>query len=270
MSATQTVTQTVTTEMIRSAQGGDSDAMWNVISAYEPMLRSTIRKTAPAANQEDVEDLLQDARVALMECLRSYDTDIAEVAGLNAYARRAVQRVVADGWLAAQTSLSVEPGAGHRVKHALWLAGGDVDRAWTTVSSAADPRRQMSREAFVSVCEALVDSTSLDSPVSTNTGATGFDGHTKTLADTIPDTSMDVTASSEARDTARYLLSQIPPRQAYALRAYYGVGMTTLSDEQASDELGLSSHGKFAALRQVRTRGITSARSVAAKQQIAA
>ncbi|EHM24266.1 hypothetical protein SPW_7360 [Streptomyces sp. W007] len=255
-------TQTVTTEMIRAAQGGDSDAMWDVISAYEPMLRSTIRKTAPAADQEDVEDLLQDARVALMESLRSYDTEIPEGAGLAAYARRAVQRVVADGWLAAQTSLSVEPGAGHRVKHALWLAGGDVDDAWITVSSAADPRRQMSREAFMAVCEALVEAQSLEAPQDGPDSAP--------LSETIPDTSMDVTTSSEARDTARYLLSQIPPRQAYALRAFYGVGMTTLSDEQASDELGLSSHGKFAALRQVRTRGITSARSVAAKQQIAA
>ncbi|WP_405927863.1 helix-turn-helix domain-containing protein [Streptomyces griseus] len=269
MSATQTVTPTVTTEMIRAAQGGDSDAMWDVISAYEPMLRSTIRKTAPAADREDVEDLLQDARVALMECLRSYDTDIAEAAGLNAYARRAVQRVVADGWLAAQTSLSVEPGYGHRVKHALWLAGGDADAAWITVSSATDPRRQMSREAFMAVCEALVEAQSLDTHVARSKGNTGTHQE-QTLADTIPDTSMDVTASSEARDTARYLLSQIPPRQAYALRAFYGVGMTTLSDEQASDELGLSSHGKFAALRQTRTRGIQSARSVAAKQQIAA
>lgn len=256
------VTHTVTTEQIRAAQGGDSDAMWAVISAYEPMLRATIRKTASAADQEDVDDLLQDARVALMECLRSYDTTIPEGVGLNAYARRAVQRVVADGWLAAQTSLSVEPGAGHRVKHALWLAGGDVERAWTTVSSATDPRRQMSREAFMGVCEALMETHSLEAPQDGPDGAP--------LGETIPDTSMDVTASSESRDTARYLLSQIPPRQAYALRAFYGVGMTKLPDEQASDELGLSSRGQFAALRQTRTRGIQSARSVAAKQQIAA
>lgn len=262
-------THTVTTEQIRAAQGGDSDAMWAVISAYEPMLRATIRKTAPTADQEDVDDLLQDARVALMECLRSYDTTIPEGVGLNAYARRAVQRVVADGWLAAQTSLSVEPGAGHRVKHALWLAGGDVERAWTTVSSATDLRRQMSREAFMGVCEALVEAHSLDMPVSKYGKGRGTH-QDKTLADTIPDTSMDVTAPSEARDTARYLLSQIPPRQAYALRAFYGVGMTKLPDEQASDELGLSSRGQFAALRQTRTRGIQSARSVAAKQQIAA
>lgn len=255
-------TQAVTTEMIRSAQGGDSDAMWTVISAYQPMLRATIRKTAPAADQADVEDLLQDARVALMECLRSYDTEIPDGAGLSAYARRAVQRVVADGWLAAQTSLSVEPGYGHRVKHALWLAGGDADAAWISVSSATDPRRQMSREAFMGVCEALVEAQSLEAPQDGPDSAP--------LSETIPDTSMDVTAPSEARDTARYLLSQIPPRQAYALRAFYGVGMAKLPDEQASDELGLSSRGQFAALRQARTRGIASARSVAAKQRIAA
>lgn len=256
-------TQTVTADQIHAAQGGDSDAMWYVLSAYEPQLRSIIRTvTGSSANQEDVEDLLQDARVALMETVRDYDTESAAGADLSSYAHRAVRRVVADGWLSSRTSLSVEPSAGHRVKYALWAHGGDVEAAWTSVSTDPDARRRLSRETFVSVCEALMETVALDAPQDGTDGAT--------LGENIPDTSMDVTAPVTARDTARYLLGKIMPRQSYALRAFYGINMTKMPDDQVRDELGLSGRGSAAALRQLRQRGIYSARSVARRQGLAA
>ncbi|MFE5093271.1 sigma-70 family RNA polymerase sigma factor [Streptomyces sp. NPDC056638] len=253
---------TVTEAQIRQAQGGDTDAMWDVISAYEPVLKSVIRSVAPKADREGAEDLLQEARVALMESLRDYDS--SGDASLLSYAYQAVRRAVADAHIKSTTALSIESFAAIRVRHALWTAGGDVEGAWLSVSTDADPRRRMSREAFVSVCEALAGADSLDARV-----PGGDDG--TTWADVLPDTSADfVVKPTEGREIAHFLLREISPRQSYALRAYYGIGMMKTSDEQTSDELGLSSHRKCESLRKLRSHGVRRARIIADAYNIAA
>ncbi|MFE7397992.1 sigma-70 family RNA polymerase sigma factor [Streptomyces sp. NPDC057557] len=251
----------VTEAQIRQAQGGDTDAMWDVISAYEPVLRSVIRSVAPKVDREDAEDLLQEARVALMESLRDYDSN--GDASLLSYAYQAVRRAVADAHIQSTTALSIESFAAIRVRHALWTTGGDVEGAWLSVSTDADPRRRMSREAFVSVCEALAGADSLDARV-----PGGNDG--TTWADVLPDTSADFVVPTEGREIAHFLLREISPRQSYALRAYYGIRMLKTSDEQASDELRISSHKKCEALRKLRSNGVKRARIVADAYNIAA
>ncbi|MFD4234251.1 sigma factor [Streptomyces sp. NPDC058542] len=243
--------------IILAAQAGDTDAMWTVLELHEPFMKSLVRTVAPAANAEESEDLLQEARVALMERLRDYSTDAP--ASLATYARSAVQRAVSSYYLKSSSQLSIEPSTAIAVKHALWVAEGNADRAWSIVEATGS----MSRERFVSMCEAFVDADSLDAPIGDSEDAL-------TLADVTEDTSLDAMDPTERRDTARRLLEVIKPRQSYALRAYYGIRMTPLTDEQASDELGLSGRGKSAALRQLRQRGINSARTQAARFGIAA
>ncbi|MFB7919359.1 sigma factor [Streptomyces sp. NPDC056061] len=255
----------ITEDQIRRAQAGDTDAMMDVLTACEPTIRSIVRLVAPAASADTQEDLLQDARVALMEKLRDYSSDGG--AHLTSYAYTSVRRAVAESYTKMSSSLDVEPQVALQVKRALWAAGGDVDGAWKIVSSSPDPRRRVSREAFVMIHEALMDVLPLDKPV----GAPGRDSTEMTLADAIPDTAADDGFSAvHRRDAARQILADLAPRQSYALRAFYGIGMMKLADEQTSDELGLSSRKKCEALRQLRTRGVKRARVVADALGIAA
>lgn len=248
-------TVSVPTDVIRAAQGGDQDAMWAVVSAYDPVLLSTVREVAPSAGPSAVEDLHQEARVALMQHVRAYETDGA--AALGTFAFRAVRRAITEEWIRMSVHSSIDPTAVVRVRRALWTAKDDVEAAWTIVSTTANPRHRMSREVFVSVCEALTGALSLEAPRSDD------EGGTDTLRDTIPDAAGDFTDAAERRDLARYLLGEMNSRQSYALSAHYGIGVMQMTDDEVASELGLSAKGKHAALRQLRQRGINSARTTA-------
>ncbi|MGW1547471.1 helix-turn-helix domain-containing protein [Streptomyces sp. NPDC002346] len=272
-----TTATAVTDEQIHAAQTGDQDAMWQIVSAYDPMLKSVVRSVAPAANQDEAEDLHQEARAVLIQHVRDYSTT-ASGAQLHSYAYLAVRRAVANEWVRSTTSLTVDPSTALTVKRALWTAEGDVEEAWTIVSANDDPKRRISREGFVSVCEALADVVSLSTPVNGKSTAAGVDTIHKTLADTIPDTSSTITDSTERRELARYLLSEIPQRQALALRAFYGIGMTRtgMPDVQAgadkSADMETAAHMGIttAALRKLRSNGLASCRNVAHSHGLAA
>lgn len=244
----------VTDAQILAAQGGDEVAMWDIISAFEPMIRSIIHGVAPTAG-EQAEDLLQEARIAMMQHIREYSTE-ASAASLSSFAYRSIHRTIAEEWIRMSSAFKVDPTSVIRVRRALWESDGSTEDAWTTVSTDPQVKRQMSREVFVSICEALAELHSLDAPASS--ADTGL-----TWADLIPDTSADFTDATDRRDLARWLLTQIPPRQAYALRAFYGIGMMKQADEQTSDELGAPSGRNFQALRRLRADGVNSARNVA-------
>ncbi|WP_069752914.1 sigma-70 family RNA polymerase sigma factor [Streptomyces sp. EN16] len=253
----------VPTETILAAQGGDADAMWQIVSTYEPMLKSVVRSVAPGADADTSGDLLQEARAVLIQHVRAYSTE-TDSAQLHSFAYRAIRRAVAEEWLRSTTSLSVDPSAALAVRRALWNTEGDVEGAWTIVSSVADPRRRMSREAFVSVCEALTDVMSLEASVDVRHGY-GMDGHV-TLAETIPDASSTFTDAAERQDLARYLLSEIPQRRAYALRAFYGIGMQTRTDQEVAADLDVRPGG----VRVLRSQGLDSARRVADRFELRA
>lgn len=255
-----TTAAAVTDEQIHAAQAGDQEAMWQIVSAYDPMLKSVVRSVAPAAGQDAAEDLLQEARVVLIQHIKDYATSSSS-AQLHSYAYRAVRRAVAEEWLRSTTSLSVEPSAALAVKRALWTTEGDVEGAWMIVSTDPDPKRRMSREGFVSVCEALAEALCLDSPMGGNhVDGPSSSGAAQTLAETIPDTLSDFTDSTERRELARWLLTQIPQRQAFALRAYYGIGMTAQTDAEVADDLQVRLTKN---VRLLRHRGIASAQQVA-------
>ncbi|MER5501328.1 sigma-70 family RNA polymerase sigma factor [Streptomyces sp. NPDC002561] len=254
---------TVTTEQIRAAQAGDQAAMWEIVTAYEPIMGRIIRGVAPGATRDQRDDLIQEARAVLLQHIHSYDSD-SSAASLATYAYTAIRRAVAEEWLGASTTVSVDRSAALRVRRALWDTEGDVEGAWMIVSSDVDPRRRMSREAFVSVCEALADATSFDAPVDVRHGS-GIDGHV-TLADTIPDTSADFTSVTERRDLARWLMTQIPQRQSLALRAFYGVGMMQQPEAETAAEMGTTRKN----LEVLRSRGKKTARIVADAHAISA
>lgn len=249
----------VTDEQIRDAQGGDSDAMWAIVESFDHMLRGIVRSVAPNAGQDDAEDLLQDARVALIQRVRSYDST-SSAAELHTYAYLSIRRAVAEEAVKYSTSLSVEPTAVVRVKHALWNAGGDLDAAWAALSEFSDSRKSMSREVFVSVVEALVDSVSLDSP------AAGGGDDAPTLTESIPDPDSGFTDSADRRALARWLLSQLAPRQSYALRAFYGIGMQQQTDAETCADMAV----KPGTLRETRRRGIETARTISSRHALAA
>ncbi|MET9126950.1 hypothetical protein [Streptomyces sp. NPDC004528] len=244
----------VTDELIHAAQGGDADAMWSIVETMDPMLKSIIRSAVPRASSDDVDDLMQEARAVVIQRVRDYNSG-ADSASFTGFVFREVRRTVQEVHVGMSTALSVDPGAALRVKRAIWNAGGNVEEAWLALSSVSESRDQMSRERFMSTLEALALTDSLDAPA----GGEDGDGSGLTLSDVIADPTATMTDSVERRDYARWLMTQIPPRQAFTLRAYYGVSMTAQPDAQTADEMGI----RPAAVRRLRTNGCESARKVA-------
>ncbi|MFB8071079.1 sigma-70 family RNA polymerase sigma factor [Streptomyces californicus] len=255
----------VPTSQIQAAQGGDQTAMWEIIDAFEPMIRHAIRTVAPAAQEEDAEDLLQEGRIVLIQYVRQYDTE-ASSASLSSYAYRALNRAVAEEWVRMSNAFKVDPTKVIRVRRAIWEAEGKVEDAWKIVSEKADPTHRMSREAFVSVCEALVSTCALDGPTSRVNGASGGEEGFLTPAEVVPDTSADFTDQAERKALAHYLLGEIPQRQAYALRAFYGIGMPETPDHDTAADLGI----RVPNVRQLRSEGKRSCRTVAHSHGLAA
>ncbi|MFJ6636623.1 sigma-70 family RNA polymerase sigma factor [Streptomyces sp. NPDC091376] len=251
-------TASVTDTQIVAAQGGDQDAMWEIISAYEPMLRSAVRSAAPAAGPDDVEDLLQEARAVLIQHVHRYESSSSS-AQLYTYAHRAVRRAVAEEWTRTSSALTVDPSIVLRVKHALWESSGSIDEAWESINAGVESGNIVSRERFMSAIDALMGAESLEAPL-----ADDADG--ATLADTIPDASSDFTSATERRDLARYLLDSIAPRQAFALRSYYGIQMQRQEDSATGFALGVTP----AQVRLLRSRGVARAQEIAKFRNIAA
>jgi RNA polymerase primary sigma factor len=247
-------------EQITAAQAGDSTAMWEIVEAFDGMFRGMIRSVAPTASREDAEDLLQEARAVLIQHVRDYNTD-ASSAKLSSFVFQAARRRIMEENVRATTALTVDPTAVLRVRRALWNAGGDVEKAWQTLSTCSNLKGRMERERFMAVVDALSTTDSLDAPVGAES-----DDESLTLADIIADPASEITNSTERCDLARWLMTQIPQRQAFALRAFYGVQMTRQEDAQTSAELGV----KLSTLRGLRKSGTDSARRVADTHGIAA
>lgn len=253
----------ITDEQIKAAQAGDSDAMWEIVQAADPMLKGIVRSVVPKANAEDAEDYLQEARAVLIQHVRGYDSS-SSAAQLTSFVYRAVRRAIAEADVMSKTPLTIDPTAALRVRHALWEAGGNVEEAWKTFRDAASPTKRMSRELFIAMIEALAGADSLDA---TMHGKSGHDAHDElTLSDVIADKDAAVTEPLERRDLARWLMTQIPQRQSLALRAFYGIGMTRMTDPEVCADLEVNG----AALRRLRSRGVASARYVADAHDLAA
>jgi RNA polymerase primary sigma factor len=250
----------VTDEQIKAAQAGDNDAMWEIVQAFDPMLLGMIRSVARKASAEDVEDLLQEARAVLIQHIRDYNSD-ASSAKLTSFVFQAARRRIQEEHVRATTSLTVDPTAVLRIRRALWQADGDVEGAWLIVSTCSNVKSRMERERFVAVVETLTDVERFDDLVQG-----GEDGDGLTLAEVVADTSLEGADAVERRDLARWLMTQIPQRQALALRAFYGVGMTKQDDPQTCADMGVNG----VALRRLRSRGVVSARTVAEVHDIAA
>ncbi|MFG2292009.1 hypothetical protein [Streptomyces sp. NPDC048603] len=248
-------TPAVTGEMIRRAQAGDSAAMWDVISACEQVLRGIVKSVAPEANADESEDLLQEARAVLIGHVHNYDVDASATLGTFAFA--AVRRGVWETWLSMTTKHSVDASTVYVVRRALYDAKGNVELAWLSISAPRQGRRQMSRERFMSAIAALQNVESLESAVP------GSDGDV-TLGDVIPDP-VDVEGEADRRNTVRWLLTKIAPRQAFVLRATFGIGMTAMEDAEIGDTIGGITP---AAVRKLRSNGFEGCRRVAADYEL--
>ncbi|BDM70560.1 hypothetical protein HEK616_40470 [Streptomyces nigrescens] len=244
---------TVTPELIREAQAGNESALWEVVSAHDYLIRSIVSSVAPGASREAAEDLLQEGRAVILERLRSYD---AEVGGgsLTTAAYVYLRRAITEEWLRMSTGLTISAGTVIRVRAELARQDGDVEAASRALAAEVD------KGSVLAVVEALAGMESLEAPMSAD------DERGATLADTIADPTSEVTDPAERRALARWLMEQIPARQAYALRAFHGVGMSPVPDVDAANQLQV----KPGVLRNLRSRGLISARSVAANNNLAA
>lgn len=243
----------VTDEQIAAAQAGDGDAMWEIVQAFDAMFSSMIRSVAKGASAEDAEDLLQEARAVLIQHVRDYSSE-ASSATLTSFVFQAARRRIQEEHVRSSTALTVDPTAVLRVRRALWQADGDVEGAWMIVSTCPNERSRMERERFMAVVDAMVSVERFDAPAGDD-----MDGAGLTLADVIADPFAEISDPAERRDLARWLMEQIPQRQAFALRAFYGVQMTKQEDPQTCADMGING----AALRRLRSRGVSSARTVA-------
>lgn len=256
----------VTDEQIKAAQAGDADAMWEIVQAVDPMLKGMIRTVVPGVNAEDAEDYLQEARAVLIQHVRDYDSS-SSAAQLTSFVYRAARRAIAEADVMSKTPLSIDPTAAIRVRRALWECGADIERAWATFRDAKSPTKRMSRELFIAMVEALAGSESLDAAPGGSAGRRPqSEGESLTLSEVLPDPESQVTEPLERRDLARWLLTQIPQRQSFALRAFYGIHMTRMVDQDVCADLEVNA----AALRRLRSRGTASARTVADAHDLAA
>jgi RNA polymerase primary sigma factor len=256
---------TVTDEQIHAAQAGDGDAMWEIVQEFDGMFTGMIRSVASTATKDHAEDLLQEARAVLIQHVRDYDTE-ASSASLTSYVFQAARRRIQEEHIKATTHLTVDPTAVLRVRRALWHADGNADKAWESLSTCSSAAGRMERERFMAVVEALAGTMSLDMPVDDRANGSGNDGAVMTLADVIADPSSEISDPAERRDLARWLMTQIAQRQAFALRAFFGIGMSQQDDAQTCADLGV----KPARLRVLRHDGVNSARRVASIHGIAA
>lgn len=251
----------ITAEQIRAAQAGDSDAMWRIVLGCDAMLRGIVRSVAPGANREDAEDYLQEARAVLIQHVRDYSSEVS-AATLTSYVYLAAKRAVVAAYIATSCPVAVPTSTAIVVRHLLYKHAGDVERVWEELEEETRPTFKISRDVFLALLEALAEPTSFDAPVNGDDA----DGTSLTLADVVADLSSEVTLPTERRDLARWLMTQIPPRQALALRAFYGVGMTQQEEPETCADLAI----KPAALRQLRSNGTKSARKVAAAHGLTA
>lgn len=243
----------VTDEQISAAQAGDGDAMWKIVQALDPMLKQIIRTAVPRANADDMEDLLQEGRAVVIQHVHDYDS-VANAASLTSFVYREVRRTVQEAHVGMTTPVAIDAATVLEVRRALWSAAGNVDDAWTTLS-AEPAKRRMSRERFMGALEALASTDSFDAPVN----GEDADGSGLTLSDVVADPTSSMTDDVVRRDYARWLMTQIPARQSYALRAFYGVHMTAVPDAEAAAHLGV----KTGTVRALRTSGCASARRAA-------
>ncbi|MFD9205924.1 sigma-70 family RNA polymerase sigma factor [Streptomyces sioyaensis] len=248
----------VTAETIASAQAGDSMAVWEVVQSFDDMAHGIIRDVTRGAAGDRVEDLLQEARAVVVERLRDYNSD-ASAAQFSTYIYPRIRRAIVEEWTRSTSALTVDPTAVIRVRRALAQSEGDVDQALKTINSSAQRRHHTTRETVLAVVEAIGVTESLEAPMKEG-------DHSATLADTIADPTADVTSPTERRDFARWLMTQIPSRQSYALRAFYGVNMTAIPDAETAAHMQTS----LRAVRDLRSHGIKSARNVAAVNDLAA
>lgn len=249
----------VTDELIAAAQCGDSDAMWTVVSAHDPIIKRLIRQTAPSASTDDADDLLQEGRAELISRIRSYDS-AGTSAQLQTYAYTHVRRAIAEAHMRATTGLTVEPSALLRVRKALADYDGNREAAFLAVSA----RHGMERETFTAVMDIM---TMLTVSFESSEGRSGERRVSAlTLAEVITDPAADFTATTDRAALAHHLLSVVAPRQSYALAAFHGVGMMQTPDEDVAAHLQTPKHR----VRQLRGDGVRSARSYADRCGIAA
>ncbi|MBT2412689.1 hypothetical protein J7I94_19340 [Streptomyces sp. ISL-12] len=248
--------ESINVEQIKAAQAGDSDAMWAVVQGCDAMLRGIVRSVAPTASREDADDYLQEARVTVVQYVRDYSTE-ASTAAFTSYVYRAARRAVAEAHISNSCPVEVPASAAIVVRHLLWRHSGNVEAVWAELQEEKSATHRISREMFVALLEALAEVISFDAPVNSLKDSDRYE--LITLADVIPDPSSEVTVSVERHDLARWLMTQIPQRQAFALRAFYGVGMTKQDEHDTCADLAV----KPAALRKLRSRGLDSARTVA-------
>ncbi|MFD0276207.1 helix-turn-helix domain-containing protein [Kitasatospora sp. NPDC127111] len=234
---------TIAADLITRAKSGDRDAMWQIVTTLEPMLANVVRTvTAGQATAEDMDDLMQEARIALITCVASYDTD--GTAQLQTKAWPAIRGAVATAWMGGRPG-ALDPQKLVRVRRALAQADGDVDKAFQVVNEIGP----VSRQLFDAARFALVPVESLDRP------ADGVEG--VTLGETLADISSAADAA-DVRDLAAYALASVTARRALVLRGTYGIGMPPMEDAEIGGHMGVGP----ARVRRIRWDGIQQARAV--------
>jgi RNA polymerase sigma factor (sigma-70 family) len=245
----------VTTALVAAAQAGDADAMWQLVSAHDPIIRRIIQQVAPGLTADRAEDLLQEGRAELIHRIRQYDPS-ASAAQLQTYAYPHIRRVIAGANTASGMAVTADPTVIMRVRRALADYDGNPELALLALQARHGGR--FTRETMVAAMEACRDSASWDAPI--GSGDEGL-----TIADVTAGPGF-VTDPAERRSLARYLLTVMTPRQSYAMAAHHGVGMQPATDSEVADHLRMKRVG----VRQLRSAGAERARKHSYDSGIAA
>ncbi|MFE6498144.1 sigma-70 family RNA polymerase sigma factor [Streptomyces sp. NPDC057748] len=248
------MSNTLTIETVRAAQGGDEASVVAVLDAHAGLIESFIDAATSGKSQEaDRDDLRQEARIAILTALDDYRTDSA--ATLTTFVYRKLEGVVRSGWVSLRPGLSAGTSTEQRVRRALAQAGGDFEQAWEVVNSGKGGKDRMSRDTFLAAYEALSAPLPFDAPMGGE--QKGDASNALTLADVTADPyASTMTDRVEARMMVEQVFAAVTPRHEFVMRADYGIDIPLMESAEIADRLGITP----SRVRGVRAAALASAR----------
>ena len=208
--------------LIKGAQAGRSRHEAELLEAHEPLIRSIVNRF-PKSASVDVDDLLQEGRLAFVEAIRSFDT--SKPGRLNTMARLHVVRAVQS---AAASGAAVPVPA--RTLSRYVAAWADTDDYYEAMTAATTGDRPMAASSFAAVFEAIHGTETLS----------GTDDEGRPLLDTIPGDLGPDLGGVAARKLAWELLDLLSKRDARIVGLYFGFEEEPLSDLEISERLGMT------------------------------
>jgi RNA polymerase sigma factor (sigma-70 family) len=220
---------TVSHAQVAAAKAGNATAAADIISAVEPMIAKLAHTMCGKFHTEDA---LSEGRLAVYECLSTFDPERGAAFTTHAYQKASM---AISEFVSSNTPGPTVPGRTVRRYNAVMeQANGDFDVALALVAGASD------RTEHGSVAGFMATHTSMQAPKHTDRVVTDGD-EGETVAVEIQDGYTDVEEEATNKVVVRDLLAGCSEREVLILSMTYGIGgQTEMKDQDIADTMGIS------------------------------